>query len=105
MRATEGAGSRRYRDYDDDTLERLSIIALGKRLGFSLAEMAAPLDRLLSDDLTRVERAAFLAEQVRAIDARIADLQAAREELVAIVARPEKDYVDARLKELGLWVG
>jgi len=98
------AGSRTYRDYDDTTFERLALIALAKRLHFSLKELAEPLDLILSDKVTREDRAARLAEKLAEIDAKIADLQAAREELVAIVARPDKDYVDARLKALGLWI-
>lgn len=98
------AGSRSYRDYADDTLERLSLIALGKRLGLSLKEQAEYLDRILADEISREDRAARLAEHLTVIDARIADLQAARAELVELVARPDKDYVDQRLKQLGLWV-
>lgn len=98
------AGSRVYRDYGEDSLERLSLIALGKRLQFSLAEMAEPLDRLLADDLTLEERTAFLAAKVAQIDARIKDLREARRELIAIVGSPDKPYVDARLKKLGHWV-
>lgn len=98
------AGSRTYRDYDETTLERLALVALGKRLGFSLREMAEVLDRILSDTISREERAARLAAQLQRIDARIADLKAARAELVEIVARPDKDYVDTRLKALGLWL-
>lgn len=99
------AGSRTYRDYDDSTLGRLSLVALAKRLGFSLREVAEYLDRIVSDEISREERAARLAAHLTVIDARIADLQAARAELVEIVARPDKEYVDSRLKALGLWVG
>ena len=79
-------------------------IALAKRLQFSLRELAEPLDLLMADAVTREDRAAMLAEKVAQTDARIADLRAARAELVRIVADPEKTYVDRRLKALGLWI-
>ena len=96
------AGTRFYRDYDATTLERLELIALGKRLHFNLREMAGLLDRLLSDQITREDRSAILLQQVDVIDRRIADLIAARQELVNIAQAPDKDIVDKRLKELGL---
>ena len=98
------AGSRTYRDYDDDTMERLSLIALAKRLHFSLKELAEPLDLILTNRVTREERAAKLSEKLAEVDAKIADLQAARAELVRIIAEPEKPFVDGRLKALGLWM-
>lgn len=97
-------GSRFYREYDDTTLERMALIALAKRLQFSLKELAEPLDLILSDQVSREDRSMRLAEKLAEVDAKIADLQAARNELVAIVARPDKEFVDTRLKALGLWL-
>ena len=98
------AGSRTYRDYDDTTLERLSIIALAKRLHFKLSELVDPLNRLLSDQTTRQDRQALLADKVAEIDQKIEDLIAAREILLDIIEDPEKAPVDTRMKALGLWV-
>lgn len=99
------AGSRVYRDYAPDSLERLSLIALGKRLGFTLAEMAEPLNRLLSDDISPEERSAVLLEKAAEIDQRILNLKAARDKLVEIAAKPEKPFVDEYLRGLGLLLG
>lgn len=98
------AGSRIYRKYDETSLERLSIIALAKRLHFSLKELAEPLDRLLDEAISRKERSEILAQKVREIETEIERLKEARRELIAIVAKPDKDYVDQRLKVLGLWL-
>lgn len=98
------AGTRVYRDYDDTTLERLAIISLAKRLHFSLKELAEPLDRIMSDTVSREERSAVLAAKVAEIDAKIADLEAAKTLLIQLVEKPDKDFVDERLKELGLWL-
>jgi MerR family copper efflux transcriptional regulator len=96
------AGSRSYRSYDDTTLERLALIALGKRLHFPLREIAQLLNRLMADEISRAERSAVLMNKVAQIDAQIADLQAARSELLALAATPDKEVVDVRLREMGL---
>jgi DNA-binding transcriptional MerR regulator len=96
------AGTRFCHDYDATTLDRLALIALGKRLHFNLRKMAALLDRLLRYQITREERRAVLLQQVDVIDRRIADLVAARQELVNLAQAPDKDSVDQRLKVLGL---
>ncbi len=98
------AGSRTYRDYDDTTLERLMIISLAKRLHFSLKELVDPLNQILSDTVSREERASVLADKVKEIDAKIAELTAARDLLKIFVENPDKSFVDARLKEMGLWL-
>jgi DNA-binding transcriptional MerR regulator len=96
------AGSRSYHSYDDTTLERLALIALGKRLHFPLREIAQLLNRLKADEISRAERSAVLMNKVAQIDAQIADLQAARSELLALAATPDKEVVDVRLREMGL---
>lgn len=98
------AGSKIYRSYDDTTLERLSLIALGKRLYFRLSEMPETLDRIISDTISREERSERLKEKVAEVDAKIEDLIAARNLLVTIAEAPDKSLVDEELKRLGLWI-
>lgn len=97
------AGSRIYRDYDDTTLERLSLIALAKRFHIRLAEMPEALDRLISDTITREERRTLLLEKLAALDAKLAELTAMRALLADIAENPDKPFVDAILKQMGLW--
>ena len=96
------AGTRVYRDYDEMTLERLALIRLGKRLHFGLRHIAEMLDRLMKDQITREERAEILMQKVAQIDAQIADLRRAQEELIHLAQRPDKDVVDAHLVRVGL---
>ena len=98
------AGSRVYRDYDDSTWERLSLIAMAKRVQFSLREIAETLNRILADDITREERQRLLWEKVGEVDAKIADLRAARDLLAQFADAPDKPVVDAQMKALGIWV-
>lgn len=98
------AGSRTYRAYDDTTLERLSLISLAKRLGFKLKELTEPLDRLFSDTVSREERAQIIFEKVAEVDLKIEELKVARDLLAAFAVTPDKEFVDAVLKDMGLWL-
>jgi MerR family copper efflux transcriptional regulator len=97
------AGTRSYRDYDDTTYERLALIALGKRMHFSLSYMASVLNRLINDDITREDRTALLMEQVKLVDAKILDLKDVKKQLMLFAEQPDKEVVDAHLREVGLW--
>lgn len=96
------AGSRIYRDYGDDSFERLELIALAKRLKFSLREIGPGLDDLLNDRIDADERSARLRKKLVELDAEIAAMQQARDELARFVDAPHKDHADRRLQELGL---
>ena len=98
------AGSRFYRDYNEDTLQRLSHIRLGKRLGYSLRELQPLLETLLSDKLGREKRMAFLVDKLHEVEEQIADLQAARVELITLMGSSDPDFVEKHLKEEGLWL-
>ena len=98
------AGSKVYRDYDDTTLERLSLIALAKRFHVRLAELPEVLDGLMSDAFSREERSRRLWEKVEEVDAKIEELVAARNLLAEIANNPDKPFVDQHLKRLGLWI-
>lgn len=94
-------GTRFYRDYSNDSIERLALIALGKRLYFPLSVMVEPLNRLMSNDLSREERIEFIKSGVERIDRKIEDLKSAKRELMRIIANPEKDYIEDKIRELG----
>ncbi len=97
------AGTRSYRDYDDTTFERMALIALGKRMHFSLSYLASVLNRLINDEITREDRRALLLEQIELVDAKIVDLEDVKKQLMLFAERPDKEVVDAHLKEVGLW--
>ncbi len=97
------AGTRIYRDYDDTTLERLALIALGKRIHFSLRDIGAVLNRAINDQISREERRAFLLAQVQQVDTQIADLEDVKKQLLFFADQPDKEVVDAHLKEIGLY--
>jgi len=88
-------GIRRYSRRDR---ARLKLILRGKRFGFSLEEIREMLDLFDADRTGRkqLQRAlAYGERQIRAIDEKIADLTALKEEMLALKAEFER-----RLREL-----
>lgn len=88
-------GIRRYSRRDRT---RLKLILRGKRFGFSLEEIREMLDLFDADRTGRkqLQKALEYGErQIRAIDEKIADLMALKEEMLTLKAEIER-----RLKEL-----
>ena len=46
------AGSRTYREFDENTLARIELIKNGKRMGFKLKEGKAIIDAFMNDEMT-----------------------------------------------------
>jgi hypothetical protein len=42
-------------------------------------------------------------EQIELVDAKIVDLEDVKKQLMLFAERPDKEVVDAHLKEVGLW--
>lgn len=72
-----------YRVYADDSLKRLNIIRLYKRLGYSLKDMKPMIDRLMHQASSSEESRAELGEQLLEIDARIEELNRIRRHLIS----------------------
>ena len=76
------AGSRVYRDFDEDAIQRIELIKNGKKYGFRLAEGRELLDALVNGELSVRQRKSILKKRVAEIDRQINGLQSARDELV-----------------------
>jgi MerR family copper efflux transcriptional regulator len=70
-----------YRHYPDGTLFVLDYVRTAQKLGFSLAEIETELPSLADQGVTAERVAAILRSKIAAIDTRIADLAALREDL------------------------
>ena len=79
-RRTEGG----FRDYPADTVARLQAIRQLKEIGFSLAEIALLLAEGDSGQLDEVRMQALAAQQLQAIDLRIANLKVVRRFVAAV---------------------
>jgi MerR family copper efflux transcriptional regulator len=73
-----------YRDYPADTVARLQAIRQLKEIGFSLAEIAVLLAEGDAGDLDHPRLRALAAEQLGAIDRRMANLKVVRRFVAAI---------------------
>lgn len=75
--------SNNYRDYSEDSLERLMLIQQAKRLGFTLAEIQQWIRDFESDQLTADEKQSILGQKLAQIDNQIEELQSMKAYLSA----------------------
>jgi MerR family transcriptional regulator, copper efflux regulator len=75
-----------YRDYPSDTLARLRAIRQLKEIGFSLAEIGVLLAEGDAGELDAERMQALAAEQLKAIDQRMANLKVVRRFVAAVAA-------------------
>lgn len=64
-----------YRDYSEESLERLTLIQQAKRLGFTLAEIQQWIRDFESEQLTAQEKQYILRRKLEEIDERIEELK------------------------------
>jgi MerR family copper efflux transcriptional regulator len=79
-RRTEGG----FRDYPPDTLARLQAIRQLKEIGFTLAEIAVLLAEGDAGQMDEARMQALAAQQLEAIDLRIANLKVVRRFVAAV---------------------
>lgn len=89
-----GRGQNGYRIYDEAAAERLRMIQLAQRLGFSLVDMRAAADEM--DAFSKAGLLARLDARMREIDAMRAQLDGQRAELHAIRATLEAEWEEGR---------
>ncbi len=76
------AGSRVYREFDEDAIQRIELIKNGKKYGFKLTEGRELLDALVNGELNVRQRKSILKKRVAEIDRQISGLQSTRDDLV-----------------------
>ncbi|MBK9392968.1 MAG: MerR family DNA-binding transcriptional regulator [Uliginosibacterium sp.] len=76
-------GENGYRRYAPETAELVVYIRLAQKLGFSLAEIAENLPELWTASDPNEALQSLLRDKVQVIDARIAELQALKQGLLA----------------------
>lgn len=78
--------SNTYKDYPEENLDRLELIHLGQRLGFTLTQIAAQLDNILAARSQPAEIQALLQAQLARVQAQMAQLQETHDYLQAKLA-------------------
>lgn len=79
-------GSNRYREYSDADVERVAMIRLGQRFGFTLAQIQTYVQMWESNGLTRKKKLQILSQQRDDIEAEMQRLKVMR------------DYLNAKLR-------
>jgi MerR family transcriptional regulator, copper efflux regulator len=67
--------SNNYREYSDDSVERLGLVQLFKRLGFTLAEIKEGLEPFISGQLTVEHKQNLLSRKIEQVEERIQELK------------------------------
>ena len=70
-----------YRDYSEDDLARLQFIGKARRFDFSIDECRELLSLYDDQDRSSSEVKALTLEKIKAIDAKLAELQSLRDQL------------------------
>lgn len=83
IRSTRAANG--YRIYAQETAQLVGYIRTAQKLGFSLAEIGESMPRVWNAPDPDAAVAGLLAEKIKIIDERIAELQGLRQELQARV--------------------
>lgn len=90
-----------YRDYPESARREVIFIAMSRRVGFSLAEVAERLPLYRSGRLSHDDMVDALKQRVEAIDAEMARLRGLRAEVVDHIGwmREQKKLHQARQRE------
>ena len=75
------AGSRRYKEFSEQTLGRLDLIQKAKRLGFTLNEIKQTLDSWQNGALSVVEKVQIIEEKMSDIARQISELEGIKDYL------------------------
>ncbi|MCJ8170230.1 MerR family transcriptional regulator [Atopomonas sediminilitoris] len=81
------AGSRRYKDFSQDNIERIELIRLAKYIGFTLAEIAEQMRRYDAGGLGLAEQRAMLEARLAEVRERVRQAQEVERYLLNKIAR------------------
>ncbi|KAJ55947.1 transcriptional regulator [Actibacterium mucosum KCTC 23349] len=82
---TPARGANGYRDFSDQDLHRLAFLARARRLGFSIEQCRALLELYADRNRASAEVKAVAQTHLAEIDAKLAEMQAMRATLAALV--------------------
>jgi len=73
------AGSRVYKEFSDENIERLETIRMAKYMGFTLGEIAQQIEDYYSGSISRSEQIDMLKERMAEIDKKMSELQGVKQ--------------------------
>ncbi len=69
------AGSRQYKEYSDENLERIEMIRLAKFMGFTLSEVAQQIEAFYAGDISVDRQVSMLQARMLDVESKIENLQ------------------------------
>ncbi len=72
------AGSRQYKEYSDENLERIEMIRLAKFMGFTLSEVAQQIEAYYAGDISVDRQVSMLQARMEDVESKIKNLQAVK---------------------------
>lgn len=78
-----------YRDYNEQAVERVLFVKKAQKAGFTLSQIVQVADEWENNTLPLAEKKQILSKQLAVIDEHIADLQALRAEIEAMLAQDD----------------
>lgn len=97
IRAERGGSG--YREFAERTVREVVFIAMGRDLGFSLAELDEMLPRYRAGTLTIDQLIGAMRDRIDSVDREIAERRVLRQKLVEHIAWLEKRRPDAGKKK------
>ena len=85
----ENVKSNNYKNYDDNVVERLEIIAEAKEVGFTLAEIKKMLESWFGETLNKKEIQKLFSKKINEIDTKIKQLKQMKKRLEKVVKEVE----------------
>ncbi len=73
------AGSRLYKEYSHENLERIEMIRLAKFMGFTLGEVAQQIEAYYAGDISTDQQVAMLQARVLDVESKIDNLATVKE--------------------------
>jgi len=73
------AGSRLYKEYATENLERIEMIRLAKFMGFTLGEVAQQIEAYYAGDISTERQVAMLQARMEDVESKIDNLQTVKE--------------------------
>ncbi len=73
------AGSRLYKEYSQENLERIEMIRLAKFMGFTLGEVAQQIEAYYAGDISTTEQTAMLQARLMDVESKIENLKTVKE--------------------------
>ncbi len=73
------AGSRLYKEYSSDNLERIEMIRLAKFMGFTLGEISQQIEAYFAGDISPEDQIALLKSRMEDVEEKIQNLQSVKE--------------------------